>query len=127
MHACNPWYHHLRFYGRFVDDTLNVTTLDNDNRELFLNYLNAIHPSVIFTCENGGRSINFLKLTISFTDDNKFDFSIYRKPTATDLVINKQSNHPTKHKHAAFHVFMLLQNVLLLSQCLKPISIKNWI
>jgi len=30
-----------------------------------------------------------------------FSFSIYRKPTSTDIIIPAESNHPPEHKHAA--------------------------
>jgi hypothetical protein len=44
--------------------------------------------------------LNYLDITIE-NINNTFTFGIYRKPTATDLIIHSNSCHPTEHKHAA--------------------------
>ena len=67
-----------------------------------------------FIVEVGGKSINFLDLNINIS--NKFEFAIYRKPTSTDLIILKESNHPKTHKYAAFHAMLKrAQNIPMLS------------
>ena len=53
---------------------------------------------------NINNSIPFLDLFIRISS-NKIILSIYRKPTTTDHVIPYNSNHPIKHKLAAFHSF----------------------
>lgn len=50
--------------------------------------------------EEINNSINFLDITIYKTDQN-ISFNIYRKPTATDTIIPKDSCHPNGHKMAA--------------------------
>lgn len=47
-------------------------------------------------------SLNFLDLKNQKTKDS-LDVSIYRKPTATDVVIHTTSNQPYIIKIAAFH------------------------
>jgi hypothetical protein len=47
--------------------------------------------------ENG---INFLDITISKVD-HKISFNVYRKPTATDIIIPNDSCHPPEQKLAA--------------------------
>jgi DNA mismatch repair ATPase MutL len=48
---------------------------------------NTIHPTINFTIENEeNKKINFLDLTIH-REHNKLDYTIYRKPTATDILI----------------------------------------
>ena len=44
--------------------------------------------------------INFLDITIQ-NKENKLLFNIYRKPTATDVIIPKDFCHPLEQKHAA--------------------------
>lgn len=57
--------------------------------------------------ENGGNSINFLDLTIKLDPSTyKLDFSIYRKPSATDTCIPFDSTHPQNHKMASFRAFL---------------------
>jgi len=44
-------------------------------------------------------SINFLDITIS-KDENKVLFNVYRKPTATDIIISNDSCNPPEQKLA---------------------------
>jgi hypothetical protein len=44
--------------------------------------------------------LNYLDITIE-NMNNTLTFEIYRKPTATSLIIHNNSCHPTEHKHAA--------------------------
>lgn len=105
MNDVNPYYRHLHFYGRFVDDTISVTDLDDNQIDELLCYLNQCVPGLVFTCEIGGKMLNFLDVTIKIVN-NRFEFSIFRKPMTTDIVIPNDSNHPRKHKHAAFHALV---------------------
>ena len=66
-------------------------------------YINKLHQILNCTLETeDDNSTNFLDLTITKTD-NRHTFNIYRKPTTTVTVIHNTSNHPTQHKHAAYH------------------------
>jgi hypothetical protein len=91
------------FWFRYVDDILacfdGSIELIND----FLLFINNLHPNIQFTLETEQyRSINFLDLTIKVNPQNTFDFSIYRKPTHSDITIPNGSCHYTAHKLAAF-------------------------
>jgi hypothetical protein len=46
--------------------------------------------------------LNFLDLTIH-REHNKLDYTIYRKPTATDILIHNSSCHPNEHKLASIN------------------------
>ena len=50
-------------------------------------------------------TISYLDLSIH-RNDNNLDLSIYRKPTSTDICIHYLSNHPNKHKTAAFRYYI---------------------
>ena len=50
-------------------------------------------------------TINFLDLSITKLE-HRHKFSIYRKPTTTDTLINNTSNHPIQHKLAAFRTMI---------------------
>jgi len=54
-----------------------------------------------FTMENEtDNTIEFLDITITKEPD-KLAFSVYRKPTPTDLISPKDSCHSPEHKHTA--------------------------
>jgi hypothetical protein len=93
--------HNILRYHRYVDDILviydyHVTDINDVHKTL-----NILSSTIKFTLENETEHhINFLDLTIHNTD-GKLSFSIYRKPTATDIIIPATSSHPPEHKHAA--------------------------
>lgn len=59
-------------------------------------------------------SINFLDLTISRIN-NKHEFSIFHKPSHTDITIHNTSTHPYSHKISAYNSFIhrLINNIPL--------------
>jgi hypothetical protein len=66
-----------------------------------LDDFNNLVPTVKFTLEEEQNSkINFLDITIT-KNHNGLAFEIYRKPTASDIIIPNDSCHPTEHKTAA--------------------------
>jgi hypothetical protein len=93
---------HVFYWHRYVDDVLCTWTGNQDLLSEFLNYLNAQHPSIKFTLEVGGSTVNFLDLTIS-EKDGLIEFGIYRKNTATDVTVHGSSFCPMAHKVAAFN------------------------
>ena len=99
----NRFESNIVFYGRYVDDTFMIYNGTHRQIDILHNYLNSINDNMKFTLEvedNG--KLNFLDLTVS-RHGNKIQFGIYRKPTATDIVIHATSHHPVTHKMAAFH------------------------
>lgn len=91
-----------RVWLRYVDDVFAVVKEENLNELLTL--INSQSESIQFTVEKEvNRSIPFLDLRITRTEDNKLSFSIYRKPTHTDRFITAESYHCGSHKKAAFH------------------------
>jgi len=93
---------YVGYWHRYVDDVLCLWTGPVDLLNDFLNFLNSLYPSIKFTLEVGGKIINFLDLSITI-NTGKHEFSIFRKPTYTDITIDGSSYAPPPHKHAAFH------------------------
>jgi len=88
-------------YFRYVDDILVVYDQSVTDIHKVHKALNNLAPTIKFTLENETDGcINFLDFTIQ-NKDNKLLFNIYRKPTATDIIIPKDSCHPPQQKHAA--------------------------
>jgi hypothetical protein len=59
-----------------------------------LNEFNNIQPSIK---KEQHEKINYLDITIHHKD-NRLEFSIYRKPTQTDIIIPHSSCHAYEHK-----------------------------
>ena len=92
-----PLHFKPKFYRRYVDDTF-ILFSDPSHIPLFLNYLNSQHPNIKFTCENEAKNqLNFLDVTVH-RKDNKFETSVYRKPTFTGLGLRYDSFVPKSYK-----------------------------
>ena len=81
-------------YFSNVDDILVVYDQSSTDLHNVHKALNKLAPTIKFTLENetDGR-INFLDFTIQ-NKESKLLFNLYRKPTATDVIIPKDSSHP---------------------------------
>jgi hypothetical protein len=85
--------HQIIDYHRYVDDILILYNKNNT-----LDECNTIHPNIKFTMETEiHNTLNYLDLTIT-NKHNKLTFSIYRKPTSTNLIIHNDSCHPYEQK-----------------------------
>lgn len=97
----------IKFWARYVDDCFAILETDEGGSEFLLDKINHIHPKIKFTLEiENDSKLNFLDLTLSRNNNNKIDFSIFRKPTQTDHAIPSSSNHAPAHKMAAFRCYV---------------------
>ena len=81
------------FYRRYIDDSF---ALFNDQSHIpqFLSYLNSKHLSISFTCDKEQNCVlPFLDCLIR-RNNNKFETSVYRKPSSTELGISFYSFIP---------------------------------
>lgn len=69
-------------YRRYVDDTFAI--FDNlADSKIFLDRLNSLHPSLVFTCElEKDNALPFLDVLVK-KESGQFVTSVYRKPTFT--------------------------------------------
>ena len=85
------------YYRRYIDDTFLIFK-DVSHIQLFLNYLNAKHPNIRFTCEMENNSkLSFLDTEL-MKENGKLVTSTYRKPTFTGLGLNYLSYSPYLYK-----------------------------
>jgi hypothetical protein len=91
----------IDYYTRYVDDILIIYNTEHTTTDTICDYVNTIHPNLIFTPTQEKNKISFLDLLITRKDHN-LDINTHRKPTTTDTTINYYSNHPTEHKLAAY-------------------------
>jgi coproporphyrinogen III oxidase-like Fe-S oxidoreductase len=62
---------------------------------------NKLAPTLKFTIETeNDKAINFLDIAIKHKE-NRLEFNVQRKPTATDAIIHKDSCHPPEQKQVA--------------------------
>ena len=102
MNVVNPFKKEIVYWYRYVDDIICLYRGDESKCKDFLIYLNSISNKIKFTIETNTNEISFLDLKIS-KEENKHKFKIHRKPTQTDLIIPKNSNHPWQHKMSSFY------------------------
>jgi hypothetical protein len=90
--------HKILSYHRYVDDILIIYNSLSTNINETLSDFNDLHHKIQFTIENEINSqMNFLDCTISRRHNN-LHFGIFRKHTATDIMIRNDSCHPAEHK-----------------------------
>jgi hypothetical protein len=89
---------HIIAYFRYVNDILIIYHIKKTNINDTINEFNKLQPTIKFTTEKENhKSINFLDIGIHREKDN-FQFSIYRKQTATDIIIPSDLCHPQERK-----------------------------
>ena len=79
-------------YRRFLDDVYHLWDEKLDIEPLY-NLFNSIDPNIEFINERPCKSINFLDVKCTLSDDNKIKFDIYYKPT------NSLKNNLMKREH----------------------------
>ena len=88
------------FYARYVDDIFCLFKNEQDS-ELFLDYINKQHKNIRFTIEKEIEGIlPFLDTTINRKQGSKPTISIFRKLTFTGLMLNYLSYNPLSYKLA---------------------------
>jgi hypothetical protein len=93
-------------YFRYVDNILIIYGQNKTNIDLAHYEFNELQPTINFTIEKEEhKSINFLDLVIYWNDKN-LQFSIYQKPTKTDIVIPNSSCHPYVHKMSGINYLL---------------------
>ena len=101
-----PFFKYFKFWYRYVDDILACFIGTKRQLDSLVSSINKLHKNIAFTLEvEQNNSINFLDLTISKVN-SRLSFSIFRKPTYTDMVIHNTSMHPYTHKLAAFRSYI---------------------
>ena len=88
-------------YFRYVDDILIIYDSMNTDIHLVLKEFNQIQPQLQYTieCDNNG-VLNYLDLILR-RSNSTLEFSLFRKPTYTDIIIPFNSCHPKERIFSA--------------------------
>ena len=79
-----------------------IWTESEDEREGFLQRLNAVHPNLKFTHEKSKVYINFLDVTVSVSGD-EFETDLYCKPTDCNQFLEFNSVYPIHNKKSTVY------------------------
>jgi hypothetical protein len=97
-------------YYRYMYDILIIYDQRKTNIQQILEEFNNMQPTIKFTIEKEQKEkINYLDITIH-RKNGRLEFSIYRKPTQTDIIIPNSSCHPNEHKLSGIN-FLLNRDV----------------
>ena len=87
------------FYRRYIDDGLGITEMAEEELKDFISFCNNFHPTIKFTSEISGKSVNFLDMTISLNATN-IGTTVFYKPTDSHSYLLYSSSHPPACKNA---------------------------
>ena len=80
------------FWKRYVDDVIAI--IPKAKEENILDFINSIDLNIQFTSETEQNSkLAYLDLEIFRKDNGTFSFSVHRKSTHTDRMLDFSSNH----------------------------------
>ncbi|KAJ8944976.1 hypothetical protein NQ318_018440, partial [Aromia moschata] len=89
---------------RYVDDIFAVFNTKAISLDNFVAQLNNRFPTIKFTYEvEHNEQLLFLDVLVIRNSENKLEFDVYRKETATLRYIQNGSHHPFQHKMASFN------------------------
>ncbi|KAJ8962492.1 hypothetical protein NQ318_000880 [Aromia moschata] len=93
-----------RVWFRYVDDIFAVFDTKAISLDHFVAKLNNRFRTIKFTYEvEHNEQLPFLDVLIIRNSENKLEFDVYRKETATLRYISNDSHHPFQHKMASFN------------------------
>jgi predicted glycosyltransferase len=92
-------------YYRYVDHILTVYNKRKTNIEKTLNDFNNVRPSIKFTRTIVKKNMGKLSRHAIHRKNNQLEFSICRKPTQTDIIINNSSCYPYEHKLSVSNIY----------------------
>lgn len=96
---------------RFIDDILGATSMELNELENYIEFVQRFHPALEYTFDITDQSLPFLDIALSIHDDH-IETSIHYKPTDTHSYLLYNSSHPPACKNAIpFSQFMRLRRL----------------
>ena len=85
---------------RYVDDILMIWNDSEDKFMDFLAYINTVNPAIQFTYAHSFKSVNFLDVSVTLTNDGTITTDLYTKTTDTHQYLHMNICHPNHAKKA---------------------------
>ncbi|KAJ8957117.1 hypothetical protein NQ318_007333 [Aromia moschata] len=102
-----------RVWFRYVDDIFAVFDTRAISLDNFVAKLNNRFPTIKFTYEvEHNEQLPFLDVLVIRNSENKLEFDVYRKETATLRYIPNNSHHPFQHKMKIFSMILVMPQEL---------------
>ncbi|KAJ8938030.1 hypothetical protein NQ318_003334 [Aromia moschata] len=115
-----------RVWFRYVDDIFAVFNTKAISLDNFVAKLNNPFPTIKFTYEvEHNEQLPFLDVLVIRNCENKLEFDVYRKETATLKYIPNDSHHHFQHKMASFNFLIHLKRFEHEKQLIKNIAKSN--
>ena len=101
-----------RFFGRYIDDCLIITSMRERNLSKFIGFANSFHPTIKFTFETSPSEIDFLDIKIKLTEDKCLSTSVFYKSTASHSYLDYGSSHSlSTRNNIPFSQFLRLRKL----------------
>ena len=84
---------------RYIDDIFVIWTEGPDNLQIFIDYLNSIHPTIKFTSSHSYSCVPFLDVNVSL-NNGIIETDLYSKPTDKHQHLLYTSCHPKPHQES---------------------------
>ena len=85
---------------RYVDDIFMIWNDSEDKLKDFLAYINTVNPAIQFTHAHSYKSVIFLDVLVTLTNDGTISTDLYTKPADTHQYLHMNSCHPNHVKKA---------------------------
>ena len=82
----------------YIDDIFTILNDGVDKLKDFLASINTVNPAMQFTPTHSLRSVNFLDVLVTLTNDGTISTDVYTKPTDTHQCLHINSCHPNHAK-----------------------------
>ena len=101
--AINTALHSPKLWRRSVDDTFII--INKAQEDSFFEHINAIDDKIQFTKEasRSDGSMSFLDTIVTINDGGSLSTKVYRKPTHTDLYLQRDSHHAIAAKYSVIN------------------------
>jgi hypothetical protein len=95
----------VRWWRRYVDDSMQFMSIRKNDIEQFHTHLNTINKNIQFTIElpsesNCDEAISFLDTHITILKNRTIEVSVYREDTHTNKYLSFRSHNPTQSKRS---------------------------
>ena len=84
----------------YIDDIFMIWNDSEDKLKDFLAYINTVNPAIQFTHAQSHKSVTFLDVLVTLTNDGTISTDLCTKPTDTHQYLHMNSCHPNHVKKA---------------------------
>ena len=80
-------------WHRYIDDIFTIWNDSEDKLKDFLAYINTVNPAIQYTHAYSYKSVNFLDVLVTLSNDGTISTDLYKKPTDARQYLHMNSCH----------------------------------